>query len=409
MPRTDPTTIIVGAGPAGVSLAYLLASRGVSVTLLEQHNDFARAFRGEILLPSGFEALQQMGLAELIKRIPHSAPTAFELYANGARMFVLRMNSKFFDYRPLTALSQPDFLEAVVNVTKTFPCFRLELGATVTGLVRTNGRVSGVTLRTQTGTRTLQASLIIGTDGRHSVVRKSCQLNSQKHGLDVDVIWFKMPAPDFFLNPTSFRGYVGRAHLLLAYPAPDGLLQVACLIQKNSYAEFRRRHGSAWIEEIARNVSPDLATHFRSHQHSIGRLTLLSAISDRVTDWSVRGALVIGDAAHTMSPVGGQGINIALRDAIVAANHLVPVFRSTPSDHRIDVTARAIGLERTAELAHIQRLQAFPPRVLMGRSWLSAAVRATMPRLLRFSAVRTMAAPLVRTLLLGQGDVQLRV
>ena len=216
MSRTGPTAIIVGAGPAGVSLAYLLASRGVSVTLLEQHTDFARAFRGEILLPSGFEALQQMGLAKLIKRIPHSAPTAFELYANGARMFVLRMNSKFFDYRPLTALSQPAFLEAVVNVTKTFPCFRLELGATVTGLVRTNGRVSGVTVRSQTGTRTLQASLIIGTDGRHSVVRKSCQLNSQKHGLDVDVIWFKMSAPDFFLNPTSFRGYIGRAHLLLA-------------------------------------------------------------------------------------------------------------------------------------------------------------------------------------------------
>ena len=155
-----------------------------------------------------------MGLAELIKRIPHSAPTAFELYANGARMFVLRMNPKFFDYRPLTALSQPAFLEAVVNVTKTFPCFRLELGATVRGLVRTNGRVSGVTVRTQTGTRTLQASLIIGTDGRHSVVRKSCQLNSQKHGLDVDVIWFKVPAPDCFLTP---RRFVNTSVVLICY------------------------------------------------------------------------------------------------------------------------------------------------------------------------------------------------
>ena len=117
---------------------------------------------------------------------------------------------------------------------------------------------------------------------------------------------------------------------------------------------------------MTQNVFLDLATYFRSHQYFIGRPTLLSAISDRVTDWSARGALVIGDAAHTMSPVGGQGINIALRDAIVAANHLVPIFRSTPSDYRIDVTARAIGLERTAELAHIQRLQAFPPRVLDG-------------------------------------------
>ena len=215
MARTDTTTIIVGAGPAGVSLAYLLASRGVSVTLLEQHTDFSRAFRGEILLPSGFEALQQMGLTDLVARIPHSSPATFELYANGDRVFHLRMSSQFFDHSPLTALSQPAFLEAVVNATRSFPCFRLELGATVTGLDRTNGRVSGVNVRTQAGTRTLQGNLVIGTDGRHSIVRTSCRLDSEKHGLDFDVIWFKMPAPDFSLNPTTFRGYVGRAQLLL--------------------------------------------------------------------------------------------------------------------------------------------------------------------------------------------------
>jgi len=409
MARTDTTTIIVGAGPAGVSLAYLLASRGVSVTLLEQHTDFSRAFRGEILLPSGFEALQQMGLTDLVARIPHSSPATFELYANGDRVFHLRMSSQFFDHSPLTALSQPAFLEAVVNATRPFPCFRLELGATVTGLVRTNGRVSGVNVRTQAGTRTLQGNLVIGTDGRHSIVRKSCLLDSEKHGLDFDVIWFKMPAPDFFLNPTAFRGYVGRAQLLLAYPASDGFLQVAWLIRKNSYADFRRQDVSAWVEEMAQHVSPDLSAHFRSHQQAIGRPILLSVISDRVTEWSARGALVIGDAAHTMSPVGGQGINIALRDTIVTANHLVPVLRSTPSHHRIDTATRAIALERTAELVRIQRVQAIPPRVLMGRSMLSGVARATMPKLLKFSAIRAMASPLVETFLFGHGKVQLRI
>ena len=337
MPDSSTSVIVVGAGPAGVSLAYLLASRGVSVTLLERQRDFAREFRGEVLLPSGLEALQQ------------------------------------------------------------------------SGLVHADGRVGGVTVRSQTGEQTLHSDLVVGAAGRSSVIRRACDFDVRKHGLDVDVVWCKMPLPPFLGGQAPLRVYVGRAHLLIAYRAADGLLQVAWVITKGTYGEVRRRGISEWVEKMAHHVTPDLGVHLRAHSRSLTHPFLLSAVSDRVTQWSVPGALVIGDAAHTMSPVGGQGINIALRDAVVTANHIVPVLRQTTAADRIDAATQAIESERTPELAHIQRLQAIPPRLLMGHTWWGAMFRATVPRLLRYEVVRRRVTPVVRTILFGHGDVRLQV
>ncbi len=409
MSRSDTKVIVVGAGPAGVSLAYLLASRGVSVTLLERHRDFSREFRGEVLLPSGLEALQQMGLGDVVTTIPHVAPTAFELYANARPVFRIRLHSESFGAHAPTAVSQPAFLKAVIERARAFPHFRVELGVTVRGLLRTDGRVEGVTVRSQIGSQTLHSDLVVGADGRNSVIRRACDLDVRKHGLDFDIVWFKMPPPAFLGGQSPLRAYVGRGHLLIAYLAADGLLQVAWIITKGTYGELRRRGISEWVEEMAHHVTPDLGVHLRTHSRSLTDSFLLSTVSDRVTSWSVPGVLVIGDAAHTMSPVGAQGINIALRDAIVAANHLVPVLRQTSARDRIVAATQAIERERTPELARIQRFQAIPPRLVMGHTFWGAAFRATVPRLLRFEAVRERAAPVMRPILFGHGDVRLQV
>ena len=406
---SDTKVIVVGAGPAGVSLAYLLASRGISVTLLERHQNFTREFRGEVLLPSGLEALQQMGLGDVVTSIPHIVPTAFELYANARQMFRIRLHSESFGSHPLTVLSQPTFLKAVIESARTFPHFRVELGVTVSDLLRTDGRVEGVTVSSQTGRQTLRSDLVVGADGRNSAIRRACDLDVHKHGIDLDVVWFKMPLPAFLGGQTTIRGYVGRGHLLFAYASADGLFQVGWVITKGTYGELRRRGTSEWVEEMACHVTADLRAHLRTHSHSLTNPFLLSTVSDRVASWSVPGALVIGDAAHTMSPVGGQGINIALRDAIVAANQLVPVLRQTRSRERIDAATQAIEHERTPELARIQRLQAIPPRLLMSHTWWGAAFRATVPRLLRFEAVRERTAPVISPILFGHGDVRLQV
>ena len=402
--------IVVGAGPAGATLAYLLASRGISVTLLERHRDFNREFRGEVLLPSGLKALQQMGLESIITRIPHVVPTSFELYSNARLSLRIPFHPHLAGPGPLIALSQPAFLAAVIERARAFPSFRVELGIAASELLVTGGRVTGVKVRSSTGERILHSDLVIGADGRNSTIRKACALKARKHGMDFDVVWFKTALPVSFRHESPFRGHIGHGHLLIAYPAAGGSLQVAWLIAKGSYGELRHRGMTEWIEEMAQHVTPDLGSHLRTHSRSLANPFLLSTVSDRVTPWSIPGALVIGDAAHTMSPVGAQGINMALRDAVVAANRLIPVLRQTRDCDRILAATQAIEDDRTPELRHIQRLQAIQPRIVLSRSLGGAVFRATVPRLLRYEAVRRAAASIgLGNILFGRGDVRLQV
>jgi 2-polyprenyl-6-methoxyphenol hydroxylase-like FAD-dependent oxidoreductase len=402
------SVIVVGAGPAGATLGYLLASRGVEVTLLERQRDFSREFRGEILLPSGLAALDEMGLRDLFDDVPHTRPTSIALYANAEPVFEIAFDRTTVGPNPPTAFSQPDFLEAVIAAARKHASFRVELGASVGKLLYDDGRVAGVAARCDGEDLELRADLVIGADGRTSAVRRHGQFEARRHGLDVDIVWFKLPLPEFMSGGAPVRVYVGRAHLLIAYRAANGLLQVAWVITKGSFGELRRRGVEEWIAEIAEHVTPDLAAHLSTHRGALTHPFLLSAVSDRVVHWSLPGALLIGDAAHTMSPVGGQGINIALRDAVVAANHLVPALaKGDPVG--IDTAAQAVERERLPELARIQRMQAIPPRILMGYSWWGSALRAVVPRLLRLAPVRAGAARGIRPILFGLGEVKLEV
>ena len=409
MSGAEMSIVIVGAGPAGACLAYLLASRGISVTLLERQKDFSREFRGEALLPSGVEALHQIGLGNVLASIPHNVPQAFELYSNTRLVFREKADAIFTDSYQPTFLSQPAFLKEVIDAARAFPNFQVKLGVTVTGLLKTNDRVAGVTLRGADQEQTLPSTLVIGADGRNSIVRRACNLDARKHGVDIDVVWCKTSPPAFLNDQNLARMYIGRGHLLIAYRAPDGLLQVAWIIKKGTYGELRQRGISEWVEAMAHHVTPDLGVHLRMQRHALKYPFLLSVVSDRVTRWSAPGALVIGDAAHTMSPVGGQGINMALRDAIVTANHLVPLLQQTHVPDRIDTATSAVENERTPELEYIQRLQAMPPRLIMGQAWWAAAFRETVPRLLRFRLVRQRAGSFMRGMSYGHGDVRLQI
>jgi 2-polyprenyl-6-methoxyphenol hydroxylase-like FAD-dependent oxidoreductase len=401
-----PHVLVVGAGPAGAGLAHVLADRGIEVTLLERQLDFAREFRGEVLLPGGLDALQQMGLGAILGTVPQRQPPSVAVYFDRAVVLALEADPALFGGRLPVAISQPALLEAIVAEAARRPGFRLLRGATVRDLLHEGARVVGVRVHTADGLRELRADLVVGADGRASVVRRRGGFEAREQAPPMDIVWFKVDAFDGF---EGARAYIGRGHLLIAYPSWDGRIQVAWAILKGTFGELRRRGTAEWAREMADHVSPDLGAQLRAQQGALLHPFLLDAVSDRATRWAAPGVLLLGDAAHTMSPVGGQGLNVALRDAIVAANHLVPALRGGARPEAIDAAARAVEAERLPEIRAVQRAQALPPRIILSRAWWGEPVRRAVARFLRAGIGLGLAASPARLFLFGAAPVKLEV
>jgi 2-polyprenyl-6-methoxyphenol hydroxylase-like FAD-dependent oxidoreductase len=397
--------LIVGSGPAGASLAYLLARRGIDVTLLERQEGFGREFRGELLMPSGVEALEQMGLSKSFSVVPTELQKSLTLYMNGELVFNQELTGQKFEEHPPQAVCQTKFLEMLVSEAAKSPSFRIKQGASVKALLYEAGRVVGVRVRTKTGEEHLRSDLVIGADGRASIVRKQGDFRAHHVSPPLDIVWLKLPCPQDW---TGARLYMGSGHFLLGYRTWDGHLQLAWIIIKGTFGDLKDQGIEHWFQQMEAHVSPDLASHLRVQEGAIEKPFVLDAVSDCVENWSVPGALLIGDAAHTMSPVGGQGINIALRDAIVAANHMVPaILDADPS--RLTAALLSIERERMPEVKKIQRLQGLPPRVGFSQAWWGEPVRTVVSRLARYSRVRLAAAGRLSEFPFGVTKVDLRV
>ena len=398
--------IIVGAGPAGASLASILAKRNIEVTLIERQRGFNREFRGELLLPSGINALETLGLKDQLAAIPSFSMQTVAWAMSGKMILDRQISADKIGEQLPTAVSQPAMLEMLVDEAATSPLFHFEQGVTVKDLLRENDRVVGVLVNSGTGEREIRADLVVGSDGRNSAIRKLTQLTATATSPDMDVVWCKVPCPE---NYTGLNFYAGSGNLMIIYPSWDNQLQIAWVILKGTFGEVRNKGNEQWVEEMCENVTPEFASHLRAHKGSI-KPHLLNTAANCVEAWSVPGALVIGDAAHTMSPVGGQGINIALRDAVVAANHLTPVLAAQHVDaSALDSALKAIELERMVEVSQVQKAQALPPKVLINRAWWAGWARKVVGVVLstRFGQrlAGTRAAPYVK----GLVDVRLTV
>jgi 2-polyprenyl-6-methoxyphenol hydroxylase-like FAD-dependent oxidoreductase len=411
-----PPVVIVGAGPAGAGLALLLASRGLAVTLVERQRDFDREFRGEAMTPSGLAALAAMGVDVERSGIAHARPTELEIYVE--RRLALHLDASALAFAGPTPLmvSQPALLEHLVAEAGRYPGFQLLRGAAVRDLLHEGHRVAGVRVEiprdeqgSPHGERSLEASLVVGADGRASIVRRRGGFAAHERDTPLDVVWTKLPWPEAWVGGAPARAYVAGGHLLLAFPEPAGGIQLAWIIVKGSYGELKSRGVEDWVREMANHASADLAAHLRANAGRLARPFLLSAVTDRVEGWARPGALLIGDAAHTMSPVGGQGINLALRDAIVAANRLVPALRGGAGPAALDAAAAAIESERAPEIDRIQALAAQPPRLVLGRGWLASLARRALPLALRLPFSRSAAARTAGQFLYGVTDVHLAV
>ncbi len=406
---TSAPVVIVGAGPAGAGLALLLASRGVAVTLIERQRDFEREFRGEAMMPSGLEALAAMGVEVEKAGIAHSSPSELEIYVERRLALRLDASAGLFAGRAPLMVSQPALLEHLVALASRCDGFRFLRGAAVRDLLHADGRVAGVRVETPQGEQHLAAKLVIGADGRASIVRRRGGFEARERGTPMDIVWTRLPWPESWGEGRPARGYLAGGHLLIVFPAPDGGLQLAWIILKGSYGELKSRGIEDWVREMANHASGDLAPHLRANADRVTRPFLLSAATDRVLGWARPGVLVIGDAAHTMSPVGGQGINVALRDAIVAANQLVPPLRAGAGLAALDAAAATIEAERGPEIDRIQALAAQPPRLVLARGWLPRLARRALPILLRLPLARLGAGRTAELFLHGVTEVRLRV
>jgi 2-polyprenyl-6-methoxyphenol hydroxylase-like FAD-dependent oxidoreductase len=274
------------------------------------------------------------------------------------------------------------------------PAFRFERGALVQDLIRENGRVAGVRLYSPDHQpRELRADYIIGADGRGSALRRLAGLQQERLPQAFDVVWCKVPLPDSFENGTLARVYIGHGHFAFMFPAADGRLQLAWIIHKGTFGELSRQGMDQWIDDVAGHVDPELAAHFRRHRQDVTHPFLLNVVCDHLDRWTVPGLLLIGDASHPMSPVGAQGINIALRDALVAANHLIPVLTGDASPEQLDAAGLRVQAERLPEVIAVQKLQQGPPRVLFQTAWWSGIALTVLPWLLRAGLAQRVLGP----------------
>ncbi|HEX5273420.1 MAG TPA: FAD-dependent oxidoreductase, partial [Gemmataceae bacterium] len=348
--------IIVGGGPGGAILALLLARRGVEVTLLEAHKDFERDFRGDTIHPSVLQILDEIGLLDRLMQLPHGKVrgVTFQTADGPIRLTVFEQTKLRFPY--IMMMPQARFLEFITAEARRYPSFRLVMGASVQRLVGEGGAVRGVRYRAADGWHELRAPLTVGADGRFSMVRHLAGLRAVPSGEPpMDVLWFRVPRRpgDPEESATGALGQ-GRGLALLVRPAD---WQVAFIFPKGGYQHLR----AAGLEALRRSIVelvPWLAGRV-DHLQDWHQLAFLSTEASCCPRWFRPGLLLIGDAAHVMSPAGGVGINNAIQDAVAAANLLTgPLLRS---DVRVSDLA-AVQRRRLWVTRLVQAFQAFGPR-----------------------------------------------
>jgi 2-polyprenyl-6-methoxyphenol hydroxylase-like FAD-dependent oxidoreductase len=375
--------VIVGGGPAGMVAGLLFARAGVPVTVLEKHGDFLRDFRGDTVHPSTLRIFSEMGLLDRLLERPHDKVRSLGAWV-GDREYEIA-DFRGFDSRWgfIAMMPQWHFLDFIADEARLYPHFELVMNAEAHGLIREEGRVTGVRFRSGGEERELAASLVIASDGRRSVLRDEAQLPLRAFGAPMDVFWFRIPKAPAAENQTAAVIVAGR---IMALIDRGDYWQCAYVFPKGTAEEVRAlglERFRADVAATARHVPLDVAAIA-----SWDDVKLLTVALDRLERWHAPGLLVIGDAAHAMSPIGGVGINVAVQDAVAAANALagpmaagadVDPLLEKVQERRLPAVRMIQGFQDAAQRRVVSRLlekregplrPAFALRLLNRFAWL---------------------------------------
>ncbi|MBE1494527.1 2-polyprenyl-6-methoxyphenol hydroxylase-like FAD-dependent oxidoreductase [Amycolatopsis lexingtonensis] len=357
---------IAGGGPGGLLLGYLLARAGIDVTVLEARSDFDRDFRGDSLHPYTLELLDRLGLAGDLLELDHFKARSFRFHTPAGGYSCADYDRLRTPFGYVALMPQVRFLDFLAERANALPTFRLRTNAKVTGLLEADGAVTGVRFRGGE----LETSLVIGADGRFSTVRRLAGLEARPLGATTDLLWFRLPRSPGDPPDADLDLYFGRdAYVGVLGGVRDW--QVGYSIEKGAYPALRER-GVEPIRAFVRERVPWLAD--RAHLLTdFSQTTLLSVDISRVERWHRPGLLLLGDAAHVISPVGGNGILMAVQDAVAATNRLVPALR------RGDVTDEDLAAVQADRIRAIERVQADQVRVEKRAAAARARGRGTAP------------------------------
>jgi 2-polyprenyl-6-methoxyphenol hydroxylase-like FAD-dependent oxidoreductase len=344
MEQIRTTCCIAGGGPAGMMLGLLLARAGVDVVVLEKHADFLRDFRGDTVHPSTLEVVHELGLLDEFLKLPHRRVERLGGIVGDTPIRIADFTHLPTRCKFIALMPQWDFLNFLAEHGRRYPTFHLHMRAEVTGLIEEGGRVAGVRATTPDGELAVRSTLVVGADGRTSVVRERAGLTVEDIGAPMDVLWMRLSRRES--DGAEALGRIAAGRMFVMIDRGD-YWQCAYLIRKGAADEIKAQGLDAFRSAIV-DVAPLLRDRVQELR-TWDDVKLLTVKIDRLARWHRPGLLCIGDAAHAMSPVGGVGINLAVQDAVAAANRLAAPLRA--------------GTLSEEDLAAVQRRRTFPTRM----------------------------------------------
>ncbi|MDS3861773.1 FAD-dependent oxidoreductase [Thermosynechococcaceae cyanobacterium BACA0444] len=376
---------IVGGGPAGVILSLLLARQGIDVTLLEKQRDFDRDFRGDTLHPPTLELLDHLGLATELLQHPHSKLDHLSLQTPGQTIEIVNFRTLKTQFPFVVMIPQATVLDFLIQKAQAYPNFHLELGANVQELIQLDGQVQGVKYRQAGEMHEITALLTVAADGRFSQLRQLLGLQPIASSPPMDVLWFRVPR---LVGDETIGVEIrtGGGKMLVVLERLDHW-QLGLTIPKGSYQALRHQ-GITAVHEVVTQLAPELGGERLKDLQHWSDIAFLSVESNYLKQWSVPGLVLIGDAAHVMSPVAGVGINYAIQDAMACAKYLTQPLKSgqiTTQD------LAAIQKQRFLPVRLIQTLQAVIQKQIISPA-LQPGQSVTPPLLLKLPLVKQLLA-----------------